>query len=188
MAISGVFSPVATGLFFEKTAKNSHFWPKSLKIAILAVFTHKTPFLGVLGLSRPPTGGGFTSTPARAARPGGSLPGGPETLWGPGIRDPGSGGPGGLVRPWLPGPSPGGDPGNRGSGVRGPGTTGPAYGVLHQPLAPGPCPRQGGVSGTGPGTGSPGPLRRPFSNPRPWRASDPIFRPPGRGQGPAARG
>jgi len=113
------FSPVATGLFWRKMAKNGHFHEKGPKTGFLAIIPHFGVFWGFLGPPGPPGCGGFTSTPAGAAagRPGACggprrSPGTPGGVSGPGPRIPGSwpepqeGSPapgGGFPRPRSPG-------------------------------------------------------------------------------------
>jgi len=67
MAKFEVFSPVATGLFFEKMAKKGHFWAKWPKKAILAGKPPFWGFSGCFGRFGHPAGGCFTSTPRGGA-------------------------------------------------------------------------------------------------------------------------
>jgi len=151
-------------------------------------YTPKTLFLGLFGPPGPPRGRGFTSTPSGAPGVAGRAlrgllePSGPrEGVWDPvpGSRDRGPRGPREPPE-GLGGRSPG-SPGSR---------EGPAYGVLHQPLAPGP--RGTGQGSRGPGVpGSPqGPPRRSRTRPaRPGRET-PFSGPRGTAGGltPARRG
>jgi len=183
LAIFGTFDPVATGLFFRKIAKNSDFWLKWPKKAFLAGNPPFWGFWAILGPFRA-LAAGFYINPRRP------LPGGGE---GPLSPVPGPRGPG---EPWtgsripIPGswsrtlgpPQGEGDlPGGPG---RGPGVpdgvpdTG-AYGVLHQPLAPGPRGIPAGVPGSrGPGEPQ-GPPEGPFSSPGPGGRKPPLFPAPG---------
>jgi len=51
------FSPVATGLFFRKIAKNGYFWPKCRKNGFLAGIPQKRGFWGFLALPGLPARG-----------------------------------------------------------------------------------------------------------------------------------
>jgi len=85
------FCPVATGLFFRKMAKNSHFWPKCPKKGFLAGIPQKRGFWGFSAPSEAWPRRGFTSTPragpprCRGAAPAGPPPRaeGDPPVWGP---------------------------------------------------------------------------------------------------------
>jgi len=180
MGFSATFSPVATGLFSPKLAKNGHFGQKWQKTGFLAIIAHFGLFLGFsappgpprAGVLHQPLGGGPRGSPGSRRGPGGVPGRSPDRVPDPGgilqilWRSQGAALPRGRC-PGDPGPGP---------RSRTPVPAGPARGVLHQPLAPGPR----GTGGPGsrdlvPGVLPGGPQTAlPAGRPRP-----PLFRPPG---------
>jgi len=144
--------------------------PKKAKKAKNGHFSRFSGFLLFFGVFSP-SGAPRDPSPGVDVK---ATPGGPR-----------GGGPGPLGRAKRgPGRLPGRDPGKRALfgtlGLRSPATTGPAGGVLHQPLAPGPCPRAG-RSGPLRGPGTRNPRNRGFS---PFLA---LLGPPRASPGPGLR-